>query len=55
VPAVVHVTTNSNQFDWGDAAVGAAGGLVISPLIIGGGVVVTQRRRPKATRAKALA
>ena len=54
-PAVVHVTTHSNPFDWGDAAVGAAGGLVISLLIIGGGVVVTQRRQPKATRAKALA
>ena len=55
VPAVVHVTTHSNPFDWGDAAVGAAGGLVISLLIIGGGVVVTQRRQPKATRAKVLA
>jgi len=54
-PAVVHVTTHSNPFDWGDAAIGAAVGLVISLLIIGGGVVVTQRRQPKPTRAKALA
>jgi hypothetical protein len=54
-PAVVHVTTHSNPFDWGDAAIGAAGGLVISLMIIGGVVVVTQRRQPKATRAKALA
>jgi hypothetical protein len=51
----VHVTTHSNPFDWGDAAIGAAGGLVISLLIIGGAVVVTQRRQPKAGRAKALA
>jgi hypothetical protein len=54
-PAVVHVTTHSNPFDWGDAAIGAAVGLVISLLIIGGGIVVTQRRQPKPTRAKALA
>ena len=54
-PAVVHVTTHSNPFDWGDAAIGAAVGLVISLLIIGGGLVVTQRRQPKPSRAKALA
>jgi len=54
-PAVVHVATHSNSFDWGDAAIGAAAGLVISLMIVGGGVLVTQRRRPKTTRAKALA
>jgi hypothetical protein len=54
-PAVVHVTTHSNPFDWGDAAIGAAGGLVISLLIVGGAVVVTQRRQPKPSRARALA
>jgi hypothetical protein len=51
VPAVVHVTTHSNAFDWGDAAIGAAGGLVISLLIAGGAVLVSQRRAPQA-RAK---
>ena len=54
-PAVVHVTTHSNPFDWGAAAIGAAGGLVISLLILGGAIVVTQRRQPKPSRAKALA
>jgi hypothetical protein len=54
-PAVVHITTHNNPFDWGDAAIGAAGGIVISLLIVGGAVVVTQRRQPKASRAKALA
>jgi hypothetical protein len=54
-PAVVHVTTHDNPFDWGAAAIGAAGGLATSLLIIGGGIVVTQRRQPKANRAKALA
>ena len=54
-PAVVHVTTHSNTFDWGDAAIGAAGGLLISLLILGAGIAVTQRRQPKPSRAKALA
>jgi hypothetical protein len=54
-PAVVHVTTHENPFDWGDAAIGAAGGLVISLLIVGGAVVVTRRRQHEPSRAKALA
>jgi len=53
-PGVVHIPTHNTQFDWGAAAIGAAGGLVISLLIVGG-VLVTQRRQPKQTRAKALA
>jgi len=55
VPATVHVTTHSNPFDWGDAAIGAAGGIVISLLIVGGALVVTQRRQPQTSRTKALA
>ena len=54
-PAVVHVTTHSNPFDWGAAAIGAAGGLIIPLLILGGAILVTQRRPPKPSRAKALA
>lgn len=51
VPAVVHVT-HSSPFDWGDAAIGAAGGLVISLLIVGGAVLVSQRRVPLQRRPK---
>lgn len=54
-PAVVHVTTHGNPFDWGAAAIGAAAGLVISLLILGAGVGVTRRRQPKPSRAGALA
>jgi hypothetical protein len=54
-PTVVHVTTHDNPFDWGAAAIGAAGGLVISLLIVGAGIVLRQRRQPKPRRAKALA
>ncbi|MGZ4307106.1 MAG: hypothetical protein ACXVFQ_22610 [Solirubrobacteraceae bacterium] len=55
IPAVVHVTTHSNPFDWGDAAIGAAGGLVISLLIVGGAVLASQRRAPQERRAKLVA
>ena len=52
-PTTVRVTTHNNPFDWGDAAIGAAGGLVISLLIVGG-VAVSQRRSPKGRSARAL-
>jgi hypothetical protein len=54
-PAIVHVTAHSNPFDWGDAAIGAAGGLVISLLMVGGAVVITHRRQTETSRMKALA
>jgi hypothetical protein len=31
-------------FDWGDAGIGAAGGLGLSVLALGGGLVIAQRR-----------
>jgi hypothetical protein len=31
-------------FDWGDAAIGAAGGLGLAMLALGGGLVITTRR-----------
>jgi hypothetical protein len=42
-PTIVHVTAGSG-FSWGDAAIGAAAGVAIAILIVGGGLVVTQRR-----------
>lgn len=50
-PAVVHLTTHSNPFDWGDAAIGAAAGLLISLLIVAAAVLVSQRRAPHPRRA----
>jgi hypothetical protein len=32
-------------FDWGDAGIGAAGGLGLSMIVLGGGLVVTGTRR----------
>jgi hypothetical protein len=50
--AVVRVQTPENGFDWGDAGIGAAGGLALAMLGIGGGLVIRQRpRRSRRTTA----
>ena len=41
-PTIVRVTTAAG-FNWGDAAIGAAAGVAIAILIVGGGLVLTQR------------
>ncbi|MBV9417537.1 MAG: hypothetical protein JO363_21305 [Solirubrobacterales bacterium] len=40
-------------FDWGDAGIGAAGGLALSMLGLGGALVVSQRRTRQRTSATA--
>lgn len=45
---IVRVVAPSNGFDWGDAAIGAAGGFALSMIGIGGVVVVSRRRTPPA-------
>jgi opacity protein-like surface antigen len=40
---VVHVSAPSG-FDWGDAGIGAAGGLALSMLGLGAALTITQRR-----------
>ena len=46
--------TASNGFDWGDAGIGAAGGLAISIVGIGGALALSQRRA-RRTRPTAVA
>jgi hypothetical protein len=41
---IVRVTAPSSGFDWGDAGIGAAGGLALSMLGIGAALTITQRR-----------
>jgi hypothetical protein len=41
---VVRIQTPPGGFDWGDAGIGAAGGLALAMLGVGGGLVVSQRR-----------
>jgi hypothetical protein len=47
-PATVHGQPPSTQpdsgFDWGDAAIGAAAGLALTLLVVGGGIAVSRRR-----------
>ena len=44
VPAAPRAATPGSSFDWGDAGIGAAGGVVLSIIGIGGGLALTQRR-----------
>jgi len=38
----------SPGFDWGDAGIGAAGGLALATLGIGGGLAISQRRERRS-------
>jgi hypothetical protein len=50
-PAIVRISPVSGGFDWGDAGIGAAGGLALSLLGVGSVIAVSQRR----TRRRAAA
>ncbi len=43
-PPVVTVKAPASGFDWGDAGIGAAGGLALSMIGLGGALAVSQRR-----------
>ena len=47
--SVVRITTPASGFDWGDAGIGAAGGLALAMLGVGGGLVISHQR-PRRTR-----
>jgi hypothetical protein len=42
--AVVRIQTPPSGFDWGDAGIGAAGGLALSMTVVGAGLAFSQRR-----------
>ena len=46
---VVRITSPASGFDWGDAGIGAAGGLAVAMLGLGGGLVISHQR-PRRTR-----
>lgn len=54
VPPSAPAATPGEGFDWGDAGIGAAGGLVISVIGIGGALALSQRRT-RGTRPAAVA
>jgi hypothetical protein len=41
---VVRLQAPANGFDWGDAGIGAAGGIALSMIGLGGALAVSQRR-----------
>lgn len=53
--AIVRITQPSGAFDWGDAGIGAAGGVAISILALGLLLMVSLRRGRRSKRAAALA
>lgn len=44
---IVKVIAPQAGFDWGDAGIGAAGGLAITMLGLGGALVITSQRRTR--------
>jgi hypothetical protein len=49
-PAVVVQTSPRSGFDWGDAGIGAAGGVGLAMLAAGGLVIVQRRGHPHTSR-----
>jgi hypothetical protein len=52
--AVVRVQPPQSGFDWGDAGIGAAGGLTLAMLGLGGGLVISHQRPRRTRRSTAL-
>jgi hypothetical protein len=53
-PTIVRVITPDRGFDWGDAGVGAAGGIALSLLGVGVALVFSSRRSRRSKRAAAV-
>jgi hypothetical protein len=51
---VVRITTPASGFDWGDAGIGAAGGLALAMLGVGGGLVISHQRPRRARHTTGL-
>jgi hypothetical protein len=50
---VVHVASQDGGFDWGDAGIGAAGGLGLAIVGVGGAFAITQQRRGRRSKGSA--
>jgi hypothetical protein len=48
-PLLVRLQAPGNGFDWGDAGIGAAGGVALSLIALGGALAVSQRRTRHTT------
>ena len=52
--AIVHVTAGDSGFDWGDAAIGAGGGIALTMIGLAAALAASQRRARRASHATAL-
>jgi hypothetical protein len=53
-PVVLGVAAGTSGFDWGDAAIGAAGGIALTMIGVAAALAASQRRTRRAGRATAL-
>ncbi len=51
--SVVRITTPASGFDWGDAGIGAAGGVALAILGVGTALAVSDRHPRRANRPAA--
>jgi hypothetical protein len=47
---VVHIVSHDGRFDWGDAGIGAAGGLGLALLGVGGAAAISHQRRARRSK-----
>jgi hypothetical protein len=50
---VVHVVSHDGRFDWGDAGIGAAGGLGLALVVLGGASAISQQRQTRQSKRSA--
>ena len=53
-PRVVRLEVPASGFDWGDAGIGAAAGLALSMIVLGGALAMSQNCTRRARRTTAL-
>jgi hypothetical protein len=53
-PTIVRVTAPGRGFDWGDAGIGAAGGVALAAIGLGGALVLSEQRTRRAGPTKAM-
>jgi hypothetical protein len=49
----VHVVSHDGRFDWGDAGIGAAGGLGLALVGVGGAFAISHQRQTRRSKASA--
>jgi hypothetical protein len=53
-PTIVRVTAPNSGFDWGDAGIGAAGGIALAMIGLGGALAASRNRARRTRRTTAL-